>query len=179
MPNPLLVVEPMDVSMCREVASWVADRKTHFYWAANSRAYPVDVNEFEERVATIPSDDPQSGAFALRDAHGGDLRGYYEISVDLDNRSGRLGGFLIGPSTVRGQGLGLAAMWVIEDRFFEDGALHRLDLVVATDNPAAIACYRHAGFQDEGVLRDSRRFGDEWRSVQVMSLLRDEWATSR
>ena len=88
--------------------------------------------------------------------------------------AGGLGDFLMDPS-MRGQGIGQVAMRVIENQFFGNELLHRFELLVATDNLPAIACYQKVGFQTEGILRESRRFGNEWRAVQIMGLLRHEW----
>ena len=165
--------------MCPEVITWVNDKTTHFHWTGNTWAYPVGTADFESHVVTIQAD-PDQSAFALRDPQSQRLIGYFEIgSIDVANHFGRLERFLIGPQTARGRGLGQAAVRVIEDQFFEDARFHRFELVVATDNLPAIACYQRAGFQVEGFLRESRSFGDEWRSVLIMGMLRSEWEASR
>ena len=140
--------------------------------------YPPVLSEFKSHTANIQSD-RSINAFGLRDLKNDRLVGYFEIgSIDMDNRSGRLGRFLMDPS-MRGQGLGQVAMRVIENQFFGNELLHRFELLVATDNLPAIACYQKVGFQTEGILRESRRFGNEWRAVQIMGLLRNEWETAQ
>ncbi|WP_254545356.1 GNAT family N-acetyltransferase [Halomarina pelagica] len=48
-----------------------------------------------------------------------------------------------------------------------------------TTDEAAIACYESCGFRREGVLRDARRFEDDYRTLVQMSVLEAEWrATS-
>ncbi|MFS0883495.1 GNAT family N-acetyltransferase, partial [Metabacillus niabensis] len=42
-------------------------------------------------------------------------------------------------------------------------------------NLSAIACYEKAGFIKEGLLRDSRKNGDEYWSLLEMSILENEW----
>lgn len=176
--DAVLIVEAMTPSMCPEVISWAGDSTTKFHWTGNTWPYPVGISEFESHVAAIESDRSRT-AFALRDDRSRRLIGYFEIGgVDLENHFGRLERFLLDP-TMRGLGLGQTAMHVIEDQFFDDRRMHRLELVVATDNLPAITCYERAGFHTEGTLRESRKFEEEWRSVQIMSLLRNEWEASR
>ncbi len=163
-----------------QILSWVDSFRTQFHWSANVWSHTVQLFDIEERVAKIQSDH-QRNAYILRDLTDNSVVGYFELSTfDEDNHIGRLGMFLLDPDK-RGRGLGQQAMELIEDLFFnqEEGFFHRLELVVATDNPSAITCYEKAGFTTEGVFRESRKFGDEWREVQLMSLLRHEWETLR
>jgi len=58
---------------------------------------------------------------------------------------------------------------------FEELNLHRVDLFVYDFNEIAIACYRGTGFVEEGCMRESRKFEDEYWSLIQMSILENEW----
>lgn len=57
---------------------------------------------------------------------------------------------------------------------FEELNLHRISLGVFDFNRSAIACYEKAGFRQEDVLRDARRFGDTFWNLVEMSILKPE-----
>ena len=52
---------------------------------------------------------------------------------------------------------------------------HRLWLDVYTDNEIAINLYRSEGFVQEGILRECKKSGDEYRSMVIMSMLEREY----
>lgn len=169
-------IEPMSQALSAEVVSWADSRTTHFHWTGNTMVFPASTSEFAAHGALIAADSNRQ-AFVLW--AGGAVVGYFEFgSVDRSNRSGRLERFLINP-TARGGGLGQTAMHLIEAQFFADVRMHRFELVVATDNRRAVACYEKSGFTIEGTLRESRKFGEEWRSMHVMGLLRSAWEEFR
>jgi len=58
---------------------------------------------------------------------------------------------------------------------FENLKLHRVSLGVFDFNVAAIACYEKSGFTKEGILRHSRKLGNDYWNLQIMSILEDEW----
>ncbi len=58
---------------------------------------------------------------------------------------------------------------------FDKLNLHRVSLGVFDFNVSAISCYEKAGFKKEGLLRHSRKMGDEYWNLLIMSILEDEW----
>jgi RimJ/RimL family protein N-acetyltransferase len=62
---------------------------------------------------------------------------------------------------------------------FDELQLHRVSLGVFDFNFSAIACYEKAGFIKEGLLRDSRKNGDEYWSLWEMSILENEWLKTK
>jgi RimJ/RimL family protein N-acetyltransferase len=81
---------------------------------------------------------------------------------------------LIGPDG-QNRGLGTEATRLIVGYGFERLGLHRIELSVYAFNPRARRAYEKAGFQVEGVLRESLRYGDQWIDATVMSILAPEW----
>jgi RimJ/RimL family protein N-acetyltransferase len=71
-----------------------------------------------------------------------------------------------------GTGLGGRILRAVIDEAFGTLGRHRLDLWTHEDNHRAIACYRRAGFSDEGLARDLHRDNDgSFRSMKLMGIL--------
>ena len=81
---------------------------------------------------------------------------------------------LIGPGG-QNRGLGSEATRLIVGHGFEHLGLHRIALEVYAFNPRARRAYEKAGFQVEGVLRESLRYGDQRIDATVMSILGSQW----
>ncbi|MNP78416.1 hypothetical protein D3C76_1760270 [compost metagenome] len=58
---------------------------------------------------------------------------------------------------------------------FEEEKLHRISLGVFDFNVSAIRCYEKAGFVQEGLIRDARRYEDTFWNLIEMSILENEW----
>ena len=78
-----------------------------------------------------------------------------------------------------GRGYGTDAMRVIVDYGFREMGLHRIQLSVATFNPAGIRVYEKAGFVGEGRHRESVLHDGRWYDEVLMSILDHEWAARR
>jgi len=77
-------------------------------------------------------------------------------------------------SVEKGTGHGRAAVELVKQRCFTELHAQRLWLDVLETNERARALYSAAGFQEEGVLRESLRSGDGFASLVVMSMLASE-----
>lgn len=76
---------------------------------------------------------------------------------------------------VRGKGIGSWMVQVTRDFAFEQLRLHRLELDVFSFNRRAEKAYRKAGFQQEGILRDAVKDGEEYADDILMAILEEEW----
>jgi RimJ/RimL family protein N-acetyltransferase len=122
------------------------------------------------------SEESKNLPFKAIDTDTGETIGHVELlSIDRSNRSLTIGSVLIGPSELRGRGAGRALILAALRIAFDDLEMHRVDLGVFDFNTSAIACYEHAGFQREGVLRDHRRVGNQYWTLIMMSIMEDEW----
>ena len=94
--------------------------------------------------------------------------------VDPVNRSGEFG-ILIGEKSYWNQGFGREATQLTLQHGFDDLNLHRIFLRVYENNPRAIACYKAAGFIQEGVLREAIFKNGSYINEVEMGILQSEW----
>lgn len=71
-------------------------------------------------------------------------------------------------SEQRGQGIGTAMFKNLEQWALNNG-VHRLELTVITENIAGVKLYKKAGFETEGVKRDSLYFAGKYVDEYYMS----------
>ena len=73
-------------------------------------------------------------------------------------------------------GLGTDAVRTLVRHLIVDEGHHRLVIDPATDNAAAIRCYRKVGFREVGVMRQYERSPDgTWHDGLLMELLADDF----
>lgn len=75
----------------------------------------------------------------------------------------------------KGRGYGRTSVRFIKEYCFTVLKCHRVWLDAYTDNERAIGLYKSEGFVQEGILRECKRHGDEYRSMVVMSMLEQEY----
>ncbi|MBL6446607.1 GNAT family N-acetyltransferase [Fulvivirga sp. 29W222] len=75
----------------------------------------------------------------------------------------------------KGKGLGTETLQLIKKYCFEILQMHRLWLDVVEDNQKAIYIYASAGFKSEGLLREAAIFDREYKSLKLMSILKNEY----
>ncbi len=74
-----------------------------------------------------------------------------------------------------GGGYGRETLRLIKKTAFEAFGAHRLWLDVYTHNSRAQHVYLTEGFVVEGTLRECVLLGDTYASLEVMSVLEEEW----
>ncbi|MGE5677979.1 MAG: GNAT family N-acetyltransferase [Pseudomonadota bacterium] len=75
----------------------------------------------------------------------------------------------------KGKGYGRTSTRFVKEYCFGVLKYHRLWLDAYTDNEVAIGLYEKEGFVREGLLRDCKRNGDQYRSMVIMSMLENEY----
>ena len=75
----------------------------------------------------------------------------------------------------KGQGYGRRAIRLVKKICFETLGCHRLWLDVYDFNPQARSLYESEGFMYEGTLRDCKKRGDIYLSMDIMSMLAGEY----
>ena len=125
------------------VASWIHDDR-EAYWFAPKTVPPITPHDI--RAWNIPQHEPLqlvggNSTFPLA---------YGELNIlNLENSHYWLGHLIVAPER-RGCGLGYELTRLLLKRAFSHHGAHQVSLVVFPENKQAIACYRAAGFYQDG-----------------------------
>ncbi|KAB2328703.1 GNAT family N-acetyltransferase [Cytobacillus depressus] len=164
----------------KQLINWVSSPQFLRHWGGPAFQYPLSENQLEKYIENANRDSSDTLAYKVLDKETGSVIGHISLGkIDRKNKSARVGKVLVGDKNVRGKGIGQQMMKEILKVAFEDLNLHRVSLGVFDFNVSAIACYEKAGFTKEGLLRDSRKNGDEYWSLWEMSILENEFMTNR
>lgn len=127
----------------------------------------------EQHAATFAA--PETGHFVLETLADNQLIGYF-IMMDLTSPDEclQLRRIAIAEGE-KGKGYGLQALRLIKKLAFEEYGAHLLWLDVMEFNQRARHLYASEGFIIEGTLRDRAKYPDGFRSLVIMSILRDEY----
>ncbi|WP_172196515.1 GNAT family N-acetyltransferase [Saccharibacillus qingshengii] len=159
---------------------WSGDEAFLLQWSGPSFRFPL--SEDQLAVYLNEANDPETSStfiYKAVESSTGETVGHLSLAaLDRYNRSARVGRVLLFDSH-RGKGYGLQMMRGILRIGFEDFGLHRIGLGVFDFNRSALSCYEKAGFVREGLIRDSRRYGDSFWNLIEMGILEQEWRTSR
>jgi diamine N-acetyltransferase len=99
------------------------------------------------------------------------------FGIDIINAHAGIG-IGIGDKQLWGQGYGTDAMFALLDFGFGMLRLERLWLEVNDNNARARRSYEKCGFVLEGIERHAMFKRGQFHDVELMSILRDEWAAS-
>lgn len=101
------------------------------------------------------------------------LAGYLIVIGGDSNRKSHSAYLVIGIlSSYRGKGIGTALFCEME-KWARNNSIHRLELTTAVVNEAGVALYQKAGFEIEGVKRNSMRINGEFVNEYYMGKLLD------
>lgn len=156
--------------------SWSGDEAFLLQWAGPGFVYPLNSEQLEAYVQDT-NDLEQSDRLIFKAVvkESGVTVGHISLGgIDRKNRSGRVGKVLVDPDR-RGEGIGGQMIAAVLSIGFDQLNLHRISLGVFDFNESAAACYRKAGFTQEGILRDARRYKDSFWNLIEMSILENEW----
>jgi RimJ/RimL family protein N-acetyltransferase len=96
---------------------------------------------------------------------------------DLDQVNGSAGmGIMIGEKSLWGKGLGTDSLNALLDFAFGELRFERVWLEVNDDNVRGKRSYEKCGFKFEGTERHAMYRDGRYRDIELMSILRDEWA---
>ncbi|EOV7450969.1 GNAT family N-acetyltransferase [Vibrio vulnificus] len=154
--------------------NWSCDREVTLY-SLSSYAYPQSTSDIEKWLLSINSS-TKNVSFGICDKENDQLIGYAGISgISSLNRSGEYF-VLIGEKSYWGKGVGTSVTKVVTDYAIRTLGLHRVQLTASSLNDGAIKAYENAGYQHEGVMRQSGFRNGEFVDKVLMSVLSTEWA---
>lgn len=166
-------MRPLEVEDVDDFYLWSCDKEiTQF--SLSSYVYPKSKTDISKWLTTI-NDSSKVVSFGVCCSETGDLIGYAGIaSISSLNRSGEYF-ILIGDKTYWGKGIGTEVTKVITNYGFSSLGLHRIELTVFATNPSAIRAYEKAGYQHEGIKRQSGFRNGEFCDKVQMAILSHEW----
>ncbi|MYL32422.1 GNAT family N-acetyltransferase [Pontibacillus yanchengensis] len=159
--------------------SWIESKMFMHQWTGNYFTYPLTRNQLETYVDGANVQGATKYIYKAVHEETGNIIGHISITkIDWTNQSGRIGRVLIGDKRYLGKGIGKEMVRKATTIAFDTLHLHRMTLGVFDFNVSAFHTYKKVGYQKEGVLREARKFGDEYWSLIEMSILRRKWDES-
>jgi RimJ/RimL family protein N-acetyltransferase len=154
-----------------ELLQWIPNAAFLALWSGPAYRF-ADLRKDLENDVGITSVEPQSlFMFKIEDSESHRSIGHVQLFVDRTNNMAMMGRVLVGPTALRGKGLGQLAVDLVLRHCFQTLRLHRVSLNVYDKNPAAIRCYEKSGFIREGILREATLVDGEYRNSILMGIL--------
>ena len=173
----MIRLEPFTPADFNQLIEWINDERLMKEWSGSLFSFPLT----EESLAWYleGANDftrPEVFVYKAVDSKTETVVGHISLgSISERDNSGRITRVLVGSQAERGKGVCSKMIKALLRVGFEELKLHRISLGVYTFNEAAIRCYLKAGFQQEGIMRDVARHGNEYWSLMEMGILEDEW----
>ena len=153
---------------------WLNDAETASFI---SRRAPISIGAQEQwfdKLLETQGKDRWHFVICLLD--GGQAIGVIEL-FHLDETDGSAGmGIVIGEKSLWGQGYGTDSLNALLDFGFGELRLERIWLEVNDDNVRGKRSYEKCGFKLEGTQRHAMYRDGQYRDIDLMSILRDEWS---
>ncbi len=160
-----------------QLTAWITDEHLMTNWAGSLFRFPMNERNlawYVENSNNLETSDVL--IYKVIDTITAESVGHISLgSINRSEGTARISRVLVGSNTLRGRGICQGMMKELLKIGFQDLNLHRIGLGVYHFNEAAIRCYEKAGFSKDGVLRDVKKFGDEYWSLVEMSILKYEW----
>ncbi|MEM9055454.1 MAG: GNAT family protein [Pseudomonadota bacterium] len=167
-----LQIRKFETRDIKELFSWFSTEREVLEWAGANMSWPLKQNEMQALVRQHRGKAPVREIWAVwQDGH---MVGHFQIGLNRRLRTAGLGRIALAPP-LRGHGLSNQLIQLVLSRAFSHDWVHRVDLLVYTQNTPAIRAYHAAGFVLEGTRRETTPLGNEIWSTHIMSLLRNEF----
>ncbi|MDG1053948.1 MAG: GNAT family N-acetyltransferase [Flavobacteriaceae bacterium] len=136
-------------------------------WTVSNTLVPFSKFTLKEYIAHVKDDifTAKQQRFVISDAQNSAL-GLIDL-YEFDPVHHRAGVGLVIAETLRGNGLGKKALALIEAYAFERLQLHQLYAGVGEDNPASLALFKAAGYEQCGLKKDWNYYNKEYHNEVV------------
>jgi RimJ/RimL family protein N-acetyltransferase len=152
---------------CPTLLGWINDRDLVRFSAPYRPVHEPSHNDWFDALA----DDRGRVIFAIRSKPGSKLLGTVQLTDFHEVYRHAQMQIRIGDSQDRGRGIGTEALQLLLDFAWRDRNLHRVSAQVFARNERASACYRKAGFIEEGRLKDNVFIDGQWDDLIVMGII--------
>ncbi|MGV3657801.1 MAG: GNAT family N-acetyltransferase [Chitinophagaceae bacterium] len=159
-----------------QLIEWISDEELMTNWSGAMFRFPLTTESMEWYIKDT-NDLQTSDALVYKVVENatGQTVGHISLGgISRKNMAARISRVLLGPPA-RGKGYCSLMITEVLKVAFEELKLHRVTLGVYDFNESAIACYKKAGMQVEGIMRDALKFGDAYWTLVEMAMLEDEW----
>jgi RimJ/RimL family protein N-acetyltransferase len=157
-------IEPDDLPALQQ---WINDPETSEYLAMSWPVSCHDQQEWYERVRAARD----RRKFIIERVEGEPLGLLSLTNIDPVNRSVEIG-LTIGVREFRGKGLGSRSLRLAVDVLFQRFNYHRIWAQIVETNDRSLHLFRRAGFQQEGILRESVYSNGRMIGKVLMAMLR-------
>ena len=176
MVQPRIKLEPFTEADIDRLIAWIPSPEFLAQWTGPAFDYPLDRAQLTRHLAQARKEEHSCLIFKAVLPETGDTIGHGELTrIDSKNLSAALARILVGPSELRGDGIGEGIVRSLLRIAFDDLSLHRVALNVFDFNLSATRCYEKAGFRLEGVQRESCKVGNKYWNMCIMSILEHEY----
>lgn len=155
-----------------EIKNWITDERTHALWCANLIRYPLEKENFENKLAELALQYGDSPYVFTTDE--GKTVGFFCYSVNCGANEGMLKFVMVSP-TLRGKGYGREMVSLAVKYAFEITKADTVQLNVFSDNTAAKKCYLSAGFSERALTEKAFCFYDEMWGRCNMAIRKSEF----
>jgi RimJ/RimL family protein N-acetyltransferase len=157
--------------------TWINDSSVVGNIAAFSGAAMTRADELLWIEKTLAS--PSDIVFSVLAADDGRYLGQIGLhQIYSRARVARLG-LVIAAKSEMGKGFGTAAIDAILHHAFNVLDLHKIWLMIFSDNTRSASIYQRIGFVNEGTLREEYLHHGTWHDMTRMSMLQREWRAKR
>ncbi|MDR3575711.1 MAG: GNAT family protein [Anaerolineaceae bacterium] len=154
--------------------TWLNDPEVYVHLTPRETLSRAEEEQWFEKMLELPMEE-HIRVIEVDTAEGWQAIGNISLmKIDWRERSAEIGIF-IGEKHYWSQGYGREAMQLMVKHGFSNLNLNRLYLRVDENNPRAIRSYEHAGFIQEGRLRQARFVDNMYIDTILMSVLHSEW----
>ena len=94
--------------------------------------------------------------------------------IDYENKTTEWG-FYIADESIRGKGIGSAALYKLMEYVFDEMNFDKMHTKVLENNPTALKLYEKFGFKKERELKEKLERTDKQINIFIMCILKEEW----
>ena len=173
----MITLESFTSADFNQLMEWVDDERLMKEWSGSMFSYPLSEAGLAWYVEGSNNlNDPGVFIYKAVDSKTGITVGHISLGgISTRDRAGRITRVLVGNTTERRRGICQGMVKALLRIGFEELKLHRISLGVYDFNHAAVNCYLKCGFQQEGLMRDVVKHGNDYWSLIEMGILENEW----
>ncbi|WP_404357194.1 GNAT family N-acetyltransferase [Cytobacillus firmus] len=169
----MVKLEPFTEEDFDLLISWISTPELMIQWSGAHFEFPLDHVQLAKYISSANLD--TSSDYIFKVMANDEIVGHISLGrVDRVNETARVGKVFIRPEA-RGKGYASEMIHQILNLAFQKLKLNRISLGVFDFNLPAIKIYKQAGFQKEGLLRQTNKVKNDYWSLIEMSILKEEW----